>query len=180
MSSHFSELFSVFSPTQCVDRLSTAISFRPLNNPFFWRGCSKPVLGEVTAKSIYLQRRINGRNSFQTVLLATMHPTQGGTAIMCKFSIHPATRMVTWVWCASAVLIGGPVFLYLAGGMLSGTIKWNELWDGSYSIELMSLGFFVAYALMYLLGRGTANGEDEFLKQFLMQTLEANEVTRRL
>jgi hypothetical protein len=132
------------------------------------------VVGQVTASTLRLRKRIRYNNSFQTRLTATMEPAGRGTLIRGKFALHPFTRVFLPIWfggvlffCAIAIvaLVSHP------GGSPQGN-------GNGWMFLLIPLGMLVFGLALVRFGRFLARDEQRFLTEFLRQTLDAREAER--
>ena len=170
-------LMTALTPEECASRLAGAIDHRSYDlSRLSLGGGSKPVLGEVRAGTFVLNKRITGRNSFQTFATGNIQPSDGGTLIAGQFSAHPGFRLGYGAWGCCAVLIGVPIMINLAYELGSGATHFGDLWSPSYQTETMGLLLLTFVPLLFAAGRVMAAGENDFLRNFLKQVLEAHEV----
>jgi hypothetical protein len=169
------ELFTRLQPGECVARLSEAIDAERLSVLYFetWRG-SKSVLGEVSESSLRLRKRIRYKNSFQTFLTATMKPMAEGTCIEGKFAMNPVVQVAMLIWFAF-VTPGAWRFVRAVGQLLMNS-------GGSNEVDWMSIvlppGMLAAGLAVMGVGRYFARNERQFLKDFLIRTLDAQPAER--
>jgi len=153
-----------------VSRLSEAIDAERMGVLYFetWRG-SKSVLGEVSESSLHLRKRIRYKNSFQTFLTATMKPTADGTCIEGKFAMNLIVRTAMFIWFAFVITFMWS-FVRAMGQLLVNSGGHNE-------VDWMSIvvppGMLAAGLTVVAVGRYFARNEAQFLKDFLIQTLDA-------
>lgn len=150
-------------PDDVAERLSAAI-----DGPFVPFG-KRPVIGTASDRGAVLRKRLRGRNSFQSVLRARLLPDAGGTILECRLGMHPAVVVFTLFWLGAVVLIGGSIFVAGIADVM-GSAR-SEI---PVAIALLGPPAMLAFGLvLFAVGRGMARGEDAFLTQFLIQTLEA-------
>ncbi len=159
------------TPAECEARLSSAIDAQG-TAPFFldgWRG-TKPVIGHVTGSSLSLRKRIGYRNSFQSVLTATIRSDAGGTVISGQVGMNPLAQGGMLVWFGLLVIIGGAMFIGTLGSMLLGAEGGQGLgWAGILVPPLM-MTFGIG---LVCFGRDLAKDEAHFLEEFLIRTLDS-------
>ena len=117
-----------------------------------------PVVGSVTESSLRLQKRVRGRNSFQSILTARMRREPAGTVISAKMAMHPFVLAFMFFWFGVIILSvffasGGPQKNAVPGGVM--------------------LAFGCALACF---GRYLARNEARFITDFLIRTLDAREL----
>jgi hypothetical protein len=164
-------LFTKLQPTECVSRLSAAIDAERFGLPTSmerWWGLKpvKHVAGRVSESSLRLRKHIQYRNSFQTLLRARMKPLAGGTIITGNLAMHPAVWCFIFVGFAFLVTIGGL-------GMVLGAAEGNWI---AIPVPLIMLALMFG---LVRIGRYAARDEGRFLKDFLIQTLDAQPVDRK-
>ena len=179
MSNQF-KLVTCLSPEKCVFRLMHTADpeFFDLSRSVNLNDGSKPVRGKITSADFLLRKRIFGRNSFQTFVEGTIQPATNGTIVAGQFSLHPAVKPLFKVWVCSLVFIGFPVCVILLKDLASGAVHWSNLWevDRTFAGALFMLCWPF---LIYVLGRAFARGDEEYLRRFLLETLEAREESTR-
>jgi hypothetical protein len=166
------QLFSPLPPAECVSRLAAAMDTER-SALFSLAGLfgSRPVVGRVTETSLRLRKRIGYRNSFQSYLAATLRSEAGGTVISGEVAMHPFVRVFMFIWFSGVVLIGGTMFVATVGTMLfSAGSQHQNAWMGAVIPPLMlAFGFGLVR-----FGRYLARDETRFLRDFLIQTLDAH------
>ncbi len=167
------ELYSPLPPDECAKRLSEAIdSERSALFSFLSLFGSHPVAGHVDVSSLKLRKRIRHNNSFQSYLTATMRPEGSGTVISGDFAMHPFVWVFLAIWFTGVTLIGGAVFIVTVGAYISGSpLRGDKAWMGVVS-PLVVIGFGLA---LVRFGRFLARNEVRFIKDFLMQALNASD-----
>lgn len=168
------ELTSPLSLDICRTKLQDAID-APLKS--FGR---RPVIGRIEAANLTARKRIFYKNSFQTRLAADLSQGEGGTRILCRFSMHPFVVAFAAIWLVIAVLIGCVIFVFSGLSLLGLTtlrLRPPEIaWLGLVVPVVMPfLGFAMARFGLYL-----ARGERQFLIDFLSETLAAHPVREAL
>jgi hypothetical protein len=154
------ELMSSLLPDECVARLRGAIDPEWL---FFAFG-SKPVIGWVFRRRVFLRKRIGYRNSFQTILIGRVEPHGEGSVLRGTARIHPVVVVGMTVWFG-ALVCGGVMYCvaWVQGGLV-----------GDPPLGLAALALMGVFgALVVLLGRYLARAEWQFLVAFLAGLLEA-------
>lgn len=137
---------------------------------------SKPLIGSVSPVSLSLRKRIGYRNSWQTVMSATLEGQKGQkgqkgqTTIRCRFWMHLFVVVFMAVWFTLAI---GGVFGVLGtladGGFPEGTPGW---------VAVIPLGLFAFGWLMLAVGRWMARHEESYLVETLRTALGATVVER--
>ena len=168
------ELFTPLPPPECARRLSSAID----DDGWLWlislRGLvgSKPVIGHVTETWLRLRKRIGYRNSFQTILSASLRPEGGGTLIHGTAGVHVVVRAFMFVWFGGVMLGGGAIFLGTLAALLFGSgPRPPNAWAGIVMPWVM-LGFGIGLVAGC---RYLARDETRFLTDFLDSTLGAQQ-----
>ena len=141
------ELVSPLTLSECCARLLAAMS------PSVRRLVAGPVIGDVTGTRLWARQQIGYRNSFQTYLSGDCIEESGQTRIRCRFSMH---------WFVVAVLIA--FFGFALSKCAALAIK------GQCDIGPPTL-LVLGYA-MVCVGRLFAQGEQQFLIDFLRHTLD--------
>jgi hypothetical protein len=133
---------------------------------------SKPLVGRLTETSFYIRKRISYRNSFQSLLTATIRPDAAGTAICGKIAIHPFVRvfMLLWFLIAGTMLIASlaPLFGFDKAGQ-------NTAMAPVIPLLMLAFGFVLVF-----FGRYVARDEARFLIDVLIRTLDARAEPRGL
>ncbi|CUS46419.1 MAG: hypothetical protein V4610_19350 [Pseudomonadota bacterium] len=109
--------------------------------------------------------RPNIRNSFQTTLVATMEPADGGTRIEGK--IGPPAGVFVFLGCWFGFLI---VFLAMVVGGMAASGAPTEAIVPFVAIPLAMMGFG---AMLYRLGTWNAKKDKAAILEFLATTVEA-------
>ncbi len=145
------ELVSPLPLSECCSRLRAAMS------PGVRSLLARSVIGDVNGTWLWARKHIGYRNSFQTYLSGDLIEENGQTRIRCRFSMH---------WFVVAVLIAFFGFALFKCAALA--IK------GQFDIGPPTL-LVLGYA-MVCVGRLFAQGEQQFLIDFLRHTLDARAV----
>ena len=153
-------LRTALSPQEVAARLAE-ITDGPLT--FFG---SRPLVGSVSPASLSLRKRIGYRNSWQTVLTATLEGQKGQTTIRCRFWMHILVVAFMAVWFVLAI---GGLFGVMGAGLEGGLPVWATL---------IPLGLFGFGWLMLYVGRWLARQEESYLVETLRSTLDATVVER--
>jgi hypothetical protein len=136
------------------------------------RGGSEGFVGEVRGDSFYLREHLFGRNSLQTICIATIHSRNGGSIIEGELTIDPAIRKILQVWKAAAILIGFPTLISL---VFEGTMHLADFRIDNHRLQLVILAFTALWGVITFVGRAASRGQDDSLRRFLMFILEARE-----
>ena len=157
------ELFSPLCPADCASRLKAAI-----DSEWALFG-SGPVIGRVSESSLRLRKRISYGNSFQSILVATLRPERSGTLISGTCGMRSAVRLFMLIWFAGIMLIGGGLLYSTLAAMFSGAGRQPH----DYLLVLIPPGMLVLGFALTKFGRHLARNETQFIRQFLIQTLDA-------
>lgn len=164
-------LVSPHSPAECAARLAPLIDHEgtvglALKGMFG----SKPVIGEATASSLRLRKRLGYRNSFQTHLTATLQPTGTGTLITGEFGMHPLVKGFMTVGLGVLAIAAVPFAIYSGVSFLRspGDDATKHLFGVLVPVAMLAFGFGLVR-----FGRYLARNEARFLTDFLIQALEA-------
>lgn len=157
------ELYTPLSKEECLARLADAIT---IEKRLFGGALSarRPVRGKMTDSSLFIRKTIDYNNSGQIHLQATITPEGSGTVITGRFLIHPTVRLIGIVWFAGLGLIGMVAtvsFLFRRGPDIEGVLT---------PLGMLFFGFLLTRFCRYL-----ARGEDRFLADYLIKTLDATE-----
>ncbi len=147
------ELVSPLSLTECRRLLRSE-----MDGPFAFRG-KRPLIGWSWGTNWSVLKRIRGRNSFQTMLWATMTERNGQTHIYCRLHVSPfvVLFMAIWFGIFAHGLYFAPPHPVSSRVLLMAMIL--------FGIGLVSLGLYLA------------RGERQFLIDFLCETLKAKATT---
>ncbi len=169
------ELYSPFSPEECVRRLSAAIDFeRSLFRTWASLTGKRPVAGWVKDSSFRLRKRITYNNGFQTSLTGTLQSRDDGTLIGGEFGLNTFTRLFLQLWFGFLFVFMGvayPIAIFSLFTHHSAMAQPSDSW-----IALaIPLGMLLFGYLLLRFGRYLARDEAGFLTEFLRQTLDAHE-----
>ncbi len=160
------QLATTLSPAQCVSRLAAAMDVEPtLRRPFAGMSGAKQVVGRITEQSLRLRKRIQYHNSFQSRLTATIEPAPDGTMISARVAMERGARVFMAFWIAGTLVSGCPFLLAAARSVPATAHEWMGV--------LVPISMPVFGALLVGFGRYLARDEARFLKEFLIQTLDA-------
>lgn len=130
----------------------------------------KPVVGIITGSSLRLRKRIGYRSSFQTSLVAEIHPEGAGAVAVGRYGMFPATKAFLVVWIGLVGLVAGAFFLAMAASFFQGSgPRQDDLGSGL----LISSGMLLFGVVLVGLGRLLARDEAKFLTGFLVRLWEA-------
>jgi hypothetical protein len=153
-------LASHFQMTSPLSRDELVATLRgEIDSPWTFFG-KKPVVGRVSNTRIWLVQRHNYRNSFQTVLAATLADDGGGTRLSCRTGMSAFVIVFMCVWFGLTMLIAIPI--------TNIAIQNHDAWS-----VLFNAGFLAFGAGLVSLGRWLARGEREFLVSFLEDVVDA-------
>jgi|GEM_PF-1959228 len=135
----------------------------------------KPVAGRASNSFIYLHKQLGYfRNSFQDFLKASMKETAQGTEIKGKVGMHAFVTLFSIVWFSMAILLGGPMMITILIDLFTQSDS-HHLKDTWLSLVNPLIFPLFGYGLIRV-GRYLARNEYQFLKDFLIQTLDAREI----
>lgn len=127
-----------------------------------------PVVGDVNLTRATLRKRIQYRNSFQTVVEAVYEPQGSGMLIRCRSRLHILTLIVLGFWAVGFLLISGN----FAAAAVAGRVEGGAWW------VLMPIAFAALVFLMIWIGRWFARNEFDFLVDFIAQKTHAEVLDR--
>ena len=165
------ELRSSIPVDQCLQRIKAAI-----DSPWILFG-SKPVVGWCGSATFRGHKRISYRNSFQTHVVARFSANDGGTAISCRFGMHPAVIAFMAVWFFGVISIGGALIVAFFTGHLIQAGHESANLPPVFG-ALIPVGMLAFGCVLVGVGRRVARGEAAFLKNFLLETLDAKELNQ--
>ena len=125
----------------------------------------------MSEKSIYIRKKINYRNSFQTVLRASIAPLGQGTKSVIFFGLHPFVKIFMFFWFGFAVLIGGAIFILT----LSSIIKKSPIDIGTIMGILIPPSLIFSGIVLLIISKLLSADDSTFLKKFLKNLLDAKE-----
>ena len=166
MNSKRIKLRTALTPADCVSRLAEVIDTD--GSLFASRmdlAGSKPLMGRLDESSLFVRKRIGYRNSFQSLLKATIRPDAAGPVISGKIMIHPFIQMFMFAW----FLISGTMLIMRAAPVL-GLGNSGQNTGMAMIIPLFMLVFGIG---LILFGRHVARDEAPFLIDVLIRTLDA-------
>jgi hypothetical protein len=132
-----------------------------IDSPFVLFG-KKTFIGRASASRIWIVRRVGYRNSFQTVLTATLSTSDsGGTLLRCRTGMSAFVIAFLSVWFGGVLTIGGAVV----------SLPFIE---AAWKPELLILPAMLLFGVgLVSFGRWLAKGEDELLVSFLEDAVDA-------
>jgi hypothetical protein len=172
------QLFTRLQPRECASRLSAAIDAEPelWKNAFkgtpWVSSTGKPVIGEVSESFMRLRKRTPYRNSFQTLLTAKLEPVAEGTLIEGKLAMRSWVWPFMFVWFLFLAIFGGLAIVFQAASLLNGERSASIVDDGAPILVLLMMAAFGIGIMHY--GRTAARDEAQFLRDFVIQTLDAH------
>ena len=158
-------LHSPYSIKECIEKIDNS-----LEKSLFSQYGSKPLAGKVSYKSLQIRKRIDYRNSFQTIFSAKMMPSSSGTEITGKMGLHPFAKKFSIFWIVGVFLLGGPPFLMT----LIDAVR-----NGYYSANHSIVGFIVFPAMIifafvvFKVGKRFSESEANFIIESLTNILSA-------
>jgi len=153
-------LASHFQMTSPLSRDELVAALREeIDSPWTFFG-KKPVVGHASRSRLWLVQRRGYRNSFQTVLTATLSDDGGGTRLSCRTGLSTFVIVFMCVWFGLTLIITIP--------MTNIAIQNDDAWS-----LLFNAGFLAFGAVLVSLGRWLARGEHEFLVSFLEDVIDA-------
>jgi hypothetical protein len=174
LSSTMVEFTSPYSPDECVRRMSEDIGYEP----FFWYGRgTRPMMGRVWKNKIWVRKRVNYRNGFQTWMTATFEPQGLKTRIRCQFGVAPATRRVMIVWLGFIGSIGMTGLVVVPIERIAFSQLGVSL-GADYVTNLAPFAPILMFAAgigIVRLGRHNAQDEQAFLTDLLKTKLKASQ-----
>jgi len=153
LASHF-QMTSPLSRDEVVAALNGQI-----DSPWRFFG-KKAVIGKANRSRLWLSKRINYRNSFQTVLSATLADHDRGTLLKVRTGMSEAVMAFLFVWFGGVLTIGGAVV----------SLPFIEAWKPEF---LLLPGMLLFGVGLVTFGRWMAKGEDKFLVSFLEDAVDA-------
>jgi hypothetical protein len=159
---------SPHSMEECHKRLKGSV-----DTSFFLHFSSKQVAGKVSKELISIRKRINYGNSFQTVLKASLKPSENGTELLFTIGLHPFVKIFMSIWFGGLFVIGGLIFIIT----LSSLFEKNASADSGMIMGILIPPGMAIFGIALLkFGRYLARNESAFLKTFLVHLLDAKEI----
>lgn len=132
----------------------------------------KKLAGSVYANSFEIRKKIDYQNSFQIFLFGTFQSDQNGTIISGKFDRRPSLKLFKYLWVGFLTLIeivaGIPALIFIIKNGIRNS--GDALMAFFVPTFLILLGIVLLFVVPKL-----ADDEPEFIKNFLMQLLDAQE-----
>jgi hypothetical protein len=160
-------LLSPLPREDCAERLRDAVDSG-------WTGFgNKPAIGRVDETSFRIRKRLPAavHNSFQSYLTGRMESDGNATRVLCRFGMHPFVRVFMVVWFVMLFAFG------VAGIVIPGH------GNGEHTFPIVaatvSIGMAVFGVGLVYFGRFFARNEQQFLLDFLAQTIEARPTATR-
>jgi hypothetical protein len=133
---------------------------------------SKPIAGSISRSGMRIRKRISYRNSFQTELKARIKSRGNGSEIYGTLGLNTFVKIFMRFFLTFAIVFGGIGFIAGLYTALANNTDKDNLW----------LAFVVPPALIIFgfilprIGKHFARHESDYLKDFLIKTLDAKEV----
>jgi hypothetical protein len=135
-----------------------------------------PLMGRVEETSFELRKRINGRNSFQTIARGIFEEESRQTVLRCQFGVRPSVGVFLTAWLAVVVLLGIALVPSAITGLMHGPRPISpDTWMNALGPPLM---FCFGIAIV-VLGRFFARNEEDYVVRFLVETLKARQLPPR-
>jgi hypothetical protein len=151
------------TPPECEARLRPCLAGWPMFRPTK----EHQVSGSVSASGFALTKAIGFRNSFQTEARGTFLPERRGTRIPVTFGPSPLVWVFGLIW-----------FLFVVALIAAAVPAWLSRQGPSNLVDVViPVAVVLGGVLLFGVGRALARGEDVFLRRFLLETLEAEEVS---
>lgn len=155
------QLESPLSPDDCLDRLRIGLQME--------RG---HISGVVSETRLIARKAISYRNSFQTVMSASIYKMNGRTFIQCNSSMPLFASIFLTFWFGAI----GLVFIVSVESLLGRSfVKWvssSGPWEATFFCAML----LAAGIAILVFGRVMATGEQEFLLSFIRDRTNATVV----
>jgi hypothetical protein len=155
---HKKTFLSHHSMEECHMRLKEAV-----DTSFFSYFSSKQVVGRISKDAISIRKRIRYRNSFQTVLRASLKPSGNGTKLLANIGLHPFVKIFIFIWFGALILIGGLIVII----SLSSLTKNTSADIGTIMGILIPLGMAMFGIALLKFGKYLARDESRFFNSIL-------------
>jgi hypothetical protein len=155
------------SVEDCLRRLvsGTDIAKRTIFSLSGYKG-SNPVLATFDGNRFRLRKRRYYRNDFAPIFFGTLSAEGQGTQVEGHFDMDPWVKIFMGVWLGFVILMGIPILI----STLSGNI------EGDARVGLIVPPAMILFGLLLpKFGRLIGRGEENFLREFLKNTLAAKE-----
>jgi hypothetical protein len=160
-------LGSPLQKEECARRLQSVV------DPWWKISGSGEAIGTVWSDGCRIRQRISYRNSFQTVLYARLEEEPTGTRIVCTFALALFVRLFVGFWLSAAVFMGCLwLFRSYAPLLSSWSDKIQQIHVTDFLVPFVMPAFGIA---LIWFGLRLARDEQQFLKQFVCDRLEAHE-----
>lgn len=144
---------SPLAPVEALTALSGEV------DPLFTFFGKRPARGHVGAGGGWLRKRVNHRNSFQSVMRFDVEPEGAGSRIICRIGAPWFARGFMILWMGGITLIGGGITL-------------STIVSGHYVLAVVPLGMLLFGALLVVFGRWLARGDKPFLVDLVAGTVD--------
>lgn len=144
---------SPLAPTEALTALSGLV------DPPFTVFRKRPAAGYVGGRGGWLRKRINHKNSFQSVLRFDVEPEGAGSRVVCHIGAPWFSRGFLIFWMGGIILISGGTTL-------------SSLSSGQYLDPAMLFGMLLFGGLLVVFGRWLARGDKPFLVDLVVRTVE--------
>jgi hypothetical protein len=155
------------TPAACAARLTRLVE--GWRNPFDPEPNTPAVAGHVSSNGFYIRKRILYRNGAQPDAAGRFVPEGGATRIIVDIGISP------WIYAGAIFIytfVVGFVVLVVASSLTGASSA-----RGDPMAALLVLGVIaIAPAVLFLVGRRLATGEETFLLELITDELEARQL----
>jgi len=158
-------LLSPYSIDECYRRLADAVDKNP--GSYF---SSNPVVGKIIKTHIKIKKNLknNKYNSFQRILNALIEKHAKGTIIKGCFGIPDASKYFMYFWFCFIISLS--IINVIA--FIDGSQKTKFSWI----FALINIGMLIHGVILVKFGKFISRNEQAFLKKFLMELLDAEEI----
>lgn len=150
---------------KCGRRLKESV-----DTSFFPYFPSKQIAGKISKHSISIRKKIGHRNSFQTVLRASLKQNEKETELVLTMGLHPFVKIVMLVWFGGFILIGGSI---LTMSLSSIFMKKSSVDIGTIMGILIPPGMVIFRIALLIFGKYLSKDENRVLIVFLRDLLDA-------
>ena len=167
------ELYSPLTVEECLLRLRGVVDG---DGWFAWftRRPEVPLAGRFGGNRLWLRKQISYRNCFQLYLNGTIRAQGDQTVIEGQFTVHPGVRVFWMLWfgfvaLVAVVSLNTGFYGLLNGSLHAGQSPWLSIFIG---VALPLFGYVTQRVGAFL-----SRKEPAFIKDLLVKTLEAEELT---
>ncbi len=129
---------------------------------------SKDVLLKIKGQHIELEKRRNYRNDFAPVFYGQVEPWGSGTRIQGYFDVPLFARFFMPAWFSFAIVFAAILLISTLGKIIGGDLQLS----GDDLIAFLAAMALVLFGIWFpRFGKRLAEGEEEFVTDFLQSTL---------